>query len=159
MIISALYYMLVAIRCRSHGLEPDEEQEMAGGDPLSHRPAAVFLEIVPPEIEVTEAMKVEQCSVKSLFVHLACCSHGRCRYRVSTKPPSRRTRRPGTGSDRRQKTQSITLTDIKGTINDANVYVLEGEEPGGTVLILGGTHPEEPAGRLTTWIFTENAVD
>lgn len=47
---------------------------------------------------------------------------------------------------------------IKGTINDANVYVLEGKEPGGTVLLLGGTHPEEPAGRLAAWIFAENAA-
>lgn len=46
---------------------------------------------------------------------------------------------------------------LKGTINDANVYVLEGREPGGTVLLLGGTHPEEPAGRLASWIFAENA--
>lgn len=47
---------------------------------------------------------------------------------------------------------------LEGTINDANVYVLEGQEPGGTVLILGGTHPEEPAGRLAAWILVENAV-
>ena len=47
---------------------------------------------------------------------------------------------------------------IKGSINDANVYVLEGREKGGTILILGGSHPEEPAGRLTTWIFAENAI-
>jgi predicted deacylase len=47
---------------------------------------------------------------------------------------------------------------IKGTVNDANVYVLEGKEPGGTVLLLGGTHPEEPAGRLAAWIFAENAT-
>ncbi len=47
---------------------------------------------------------------------------------------------------------------IGGTVNDANVYFLEGAVPGGTALILGGTHPEEPAGRLTAWIFTENAV-
>jgi hypothetical protein len=46
---------------------------------------------------------------------------------------------------------------IQGTINDSNVYILEGEKPGGTVLILGGVHPEEPAGRLTGWILTENA--
>jgi predicted deacylase len=46
---------------------------------------------------------------------------------------------------------------LKGTWNDANVYVLEGKEPGGTVLVLGGTHPEEPAGRLTAWILAENA--
>lgn len=56
----------------------------------------------------------------------------------------------------------VTLGDyfapLKGTVNDANVYVLEGREPGGTVLLLGGTHPEEPAGRLAAWIFAENAA-
>jgi hypothetical protein len=47
---------------------------------------------------------------------------------------------------------------IRGSVNDVNVYVLEGKEPGGSVLILGGTHPEEPAGRLAAWILAENAV-
>jgi len=47
---------------------------------------------------------------------------------------------------------------IKGTANDANVYILEGPKPGGTFLVLGGSHPEEPAGRLTTWLLAENAV-
>jgi len=44
---------------------------------------------------------------------------------------------------------------LRGTTNDANVYVLDGSEPGGAVLILGGSHPEEPATRLTAWILTE----
>jgi predicted deacylase len=64
---------------------------------------------------------------------------------------------PGPGFAR-----AVTLGDyfapIKGTVNDARVYVLEGKEPGGTFLLLGGTHPEEPAGRLAAWIFTENAA-
>jgi len=47
---------------------------------------------------------------------------------------------------------------IKGTINDSYVYILEGKNPGGTVLVIGGSHPEEPAARLAAWIFTENAV-
>lgn len=47
--------------------------------------------------------------------------------------------------------------DIKGTINDCNIYILEGEEPGATMLVLAGSHPEEPAGRLAAWIMTENA--
>jgi predicted deacylase len=47
---------------------------------------------------------------------------------------------------------------IRGSVNDLNVYVLEGKEPGGSVLVLGGTHPEEPAGRLTAWVLAENAV-
>ena len=59
-------------------------------------------------------------------------------------------------------TQVKKLSDyfpgIKGTINDSNIYVLEGTKPGGTILILGGTHPEEPGSRLTTWILAENAV-
>jgi predicted deacylase len=63
---------------------------------------------------------------------------------------------PGPGISR-----VVTLGDyfapVKGTVNDAHVYVLEGQEPGGTVLLLGGTHPEEPAGRLAAWIFAENA--
>lgn len=56
------------------------------------------------------------------------------------------------------KKLSAYFSRIKNTINDANVYILEGEKPGGTVLLIGGSHPEEPAGRLAAWIFTENAV-
>jgi len=47
---------------------------------------------------------------------------------------------------------------LRGTANDANVYMIDGPNKGGTVLILGGTHPEEPGGRLTTWILAENAA-
>lgn len=56
------------------------------------------------------------------------------------------------------KKLSDYFAGIEGTINDANVYVLEGSQPGGAVLILGGTHPEEPAGRLAAWIIAENAA-
>jgi hypothetical protein len=56
------------------------------------------------------------------------------------------------------KKLSSYFPDLEGTVNDANIYFLEGSEPGGTILVLGGTHPEEPAARLTTWVLTENAV-
>jgi len=46
---------------------------------------------------------------------------------------------------------------ISGSVNDCNIYILEGDEPGGTMLVLGGSHPEEPAGRLAAWIMVENA--
>lgn len=47
---------------------------------------------------------------------------------------------------------------LRGTANNCNVYVLEGRERGATMLVLGGSHPEEPAGRLAAWILAENAV-
>lgn len=57
----------------------------------------------------------------------------------------------------RIKSLSDYFPGIKNTINDSHVYILEGEEPGGTVLVLAGTHPEEPACSLAAWIITENA--
>jgi hypothetical protein len=47
---------------------------------------------------------------------------------------------------------------IRGTINDCNVYFLEGKEQGGTIFVMGGSHPEEPAGRLAPWLFVENGI-
>jgi len=56
------------------------------------------------------------------------------------------------------KKLSDYFAGIRGTTNDANVYVLKGKAKGGAVLILGGSHPEEPAGRLTTWLLAENGI-
>jgi hypothetical protein len=47
---------------------------------------------------------------------------------------------------------------VRGTVNDCNVYFLEGKEPGATFMVMGGTHAEEPAGRLAAWLMAENAV-
>ena len=47
---------------------------------------------------------------------------------------------------------------VRGTVNDCNIYIMEGAEPGGTLFVMGGTHPEEPAARLAAWLLAENAV-
>ncbi len=47
---------------------------------------------------------------------------------------------------------------VKGTVNDCNVYILDSGEPGATALLIGGSHPEEPAANLSTLLFVENAV-
>jgi len=47
---------------------------------------------------------------------------------------------------------------VRGTVNDANLYVLDSGVPGATMLVMGGTHPEEPAGRLAAWILAEQAI-
>lgn len=56
------------------------------------------------------------------------------------------------------KTLGDYFDGVRGTVNDVNLYVLEGKEPGGTVFVFGGTHAEEPAGRLAAWLLVEHAV-
>lgn len=46
---------------------------------------------------------------------------------------------------------------LKGTAGDTEVYVLDSGKPGGTVMVLGGTHPNEPSGYLSTILMIENA--
>lgn len=47
---------------------------------------------------------------------------------------------------------------VDGTANDVNIYVLEGKEPGASMMVLGGTHPEEPAPQLAAWLIVEHAI-
>lgn len=49
------------------------------------------------------------------------------------------------------------FNDLKDTNGDTDVYILEGENKGGTMLVLGGTHPTEPAGLLSAVLLIENA--
>lgn len=46
---------------------------------------------------------------------------------------------------------------IKDTPADTDVYIQEGAEQGGTVLILGGTHANEPAGMVAAVVLLERA--
>lgn len=46
---------------------------------------------------------------------------------------------------------------IRDTPADTDVYIQEGAEPGGTVLILGGTHANEPAGMVAAVVLLERA--
>lgn len=41
---------------------------------------------------------------------------------------------------------------------DTEVYVLEGKKPGASMLVLGGTHPNEPSGLVGAILLIENAV-
>lgn len=47
--------------------------------------------------------------------------------------------------------------NLAGTIADVDVYVLKGEKEGGSLLVLGGTHANEPAGHMAGIILEENA--
>jgi len=50
------------------------------------------------------------------------------------------------------------FSELAGTPADTDVYYLEGEDPGATTLVLGGTHPNEPASSLTAITLIENAT-
>jgi hypothetical protein len=47
---------------------------------------------------------------------------------------------------------------IRRTQGDTDVYVLDSGKPGGSALILGGTHGNEPAGYVAAILIVENAV-
>jgi len=46
---------------------------------------------------------------------------------------------------------------LKGTASDCNIYIFEGKRPGGTMLAIGGSHPEEPAANLAAELLVETA--
>lgn len=48
-------------------------------------------------------------------------------------------------------------SDLKETSGDTEIYVLEGEKPGASMLVLGGTHPNEPAGLMSAVMLIEQA--
>lgn len=58
-------------------------------------------------------------------------------------------------------TQVKKLSDyyksLEGTAGDTEIYVLEGKNPGASMLVLGGTHPNEPAGLVAAIFLIENA--
>lgn len=56
------------------------------------------------------------------------------------------------------KTLGDYFEPIRGTANDCHIFFLNGKEPGATMLVMGGSHAEEPAGRLAAWVLAENAV-
>ena len=56
------------------------------------------------------------------------------------------------------KKLSDYVPDLKGTMADTNVFFLEGKEPGGKMLVIAGTHSNEPAALLSALIFLENST-
>lgn len=64
---------------------------------------------------------------------------------------------PGPGVTRVVRLSSYSA-GLAGTAGDTDVYFLEGDEEGGTVLLMGGSSPDEPAGLLAAIMLIENAL-
>lgn len=45
---------------------------------------------------------------------------------------------------------------LKGTAGDTDIYHLKGDKPGGSILVLGGTHANEPSGYLAALMMVEH---
>jgi hypothetical protein len=56
-----------------------------------------------------------------------------------------------------QRTLAAYNARLRGTSADTEVFFLDGPAPGGVVLVLGGVHPNEPAGYLTAVLLVERA--
>ncbi len=57
-----------------------------------------------------------------------------------------------------KKKLSDYSSGLKNSAGDTDVYVFEGQKEGGTLFILGGTHPNEPAGFITAVLLVENLL-
>lgn len=59
-------------------------------------------------------------------------------------------------------TGTMMLSDfypkLKGTHGDTEIYVLDSGKPGASMLVLGGTHPNEPSGFIAAVTLIENCV-
>jgi hypothetical protein len=52
---------------------------------------------------------------------------------------------------------STWFEGLRGTAGDTNVYVIDSGKPGGTMLVMGGVHANEPAGMMAAVLLIENA--
>jgi len=55
-----------------------------------------------------------------------------------------------------KKMLSSYFPELKDTPGDTDVFLFQGRQEGGNLLILGGTHPNEPAGFITAILLIEN---
>jgi len=55
-----------------------------------------------------------------------------------------------------KKRLSSYFSGLKDTPGDTDVFVYQGQKEGGNLLVLGGTHPNEPAGFITAVLLVEN---
>ncbi len=53
------------------------------------------------------------------------------------------------------KRLSDYFAELKNSPGDTEIYIFRGEEKGGNLLVLGGTHPNEPAGMVTAVLLIE----
>ena len=63
---------------------------------------------------------------------------------------------PGPGVTQHEPRSAATSPSSPGGPGDTPVFVLEGQEPGGTLVLLGGTHPQEVAGMVAAILVVEN---
>ena len=92
-----------------------------------------------------------------LLIFLCLLTLGRPRAaEIPGTPESDPEIRPGPGVTAIKKL-SAYLPSLTNTPGDTFVYVLEGKERGGTVLVAGGTHPNEIAGVIAATVLIEHA--
>ncbi len=77
------------------------------------------------------------------------------KVKIPSTPPASHDVRPGPGV--KTKMLSDYFSGLVRTPGDTAVYMLEGQEPGGTVFVAGGTHANEIAGSIAAIMLVEQA--
>jgi predicted deacylase len=77
------------------------------------------------------------------------------KVKIPTIPPASHDVRPGPGVKTRMLSDYFPA--VAHTPGDTAVYVIEGQERGGTVFLAGGTHPGEIAGSMAAIVLVEQA--
>ncbi len=62
---------------------------------------------------------------------------------------------PSEGLTQKRKLSDY-LNNLLNTNGNSDIYIFDSGEPGANVLVLGGTHPNEPAGFISAVVMTEN---
>ncbi len=85
----------------------------------------------------------------------------RARRRDAGPPPARHAGDPRHPARARESPARLMLShyhpSLAGTPGDTPVFVLEGKEPGGTLVVVGGTHENEIAGVFAATVLVETA--
>ncbi len=112
---------------------------------------------VEPEVKIDEQemslrnRNLMRIGIYLFFVLIACLASGGAFVELRDASPVY----PSSSMTKKQKL-SYYLPSLKGTRGETEVLIFESRNPGGAVLVLGGTHPNEPAANVTAVLLAEN---
>ncbi len=98
-----------------------------------------------------ESKRLTRVFVYSFFIFVACLAAGGEFAELADPAPVY-----PSAALTEKKRLSDYLPSLKGTRGDSEILIYQGQESGAAMLVLGGTHPNEPASNVTAVLLAEN---